>query len=204
MYTESSVFNEFNATEKKVEYAGFWLRFVAALLDGIIMAVPGVILGIIFGLGAFSRLFKHAENNAFFDSSSYMKNYLILTLIQLMIQFSYHTLLESSHRQATIGKMALGIKVTDLRYERISFSRAAGRFFLKNIYFTLPSLLVSVVDAETLIYIKIPLYMIGFVAYCIAGWTTNKQALHDMFAGTYVIKKSPYEVIQQEVPVEGY
>ena len=204
MYTESSVFTEFNATEKKVEYAGFWLRFVAALLDGIILCVPAAIIQIIFGIGFFSRFFKHAQNTAFLDSASYVKIYLITTMIQVMIQFFYYTFMESSHRQATIGKIALGIKVTDLRYERISYGRAAGRFFLKNIYFTLPTLLLTTVDPGTMPYIQVPLFLIGFVAYCIAGWTTNKQALHDMFAGTYVIKKSPYEVIQQEEPVEGY
>jgi uncharacterized RDD family membrane protein YckC len=74
--------------------------------------------------------------------------------------------MESSPQQATLGKMALGLKVTDLQGERLSFARATGRYFGK---------IVS--------------SLILFVGFMMAGWTEKKQALHDIMAGTLVVKK---------------
>ena len=75
----------------------------------------------------------------------------------------YEAVMESSSKQATLGKMALGLKVTDLEGRRISFARATGRHFAK---------LLS--------------GMILLVGYIMAGFTERKQALHDMIAGTLV------------------
>ncbi len=74
--------------------------------------------------------------------------------------------MESSPQQATLGKMALGLKVTDLRGEPISFGKATGRYFGKFV-------------SELILY----------VGFMMAGWTEKKQALHDIMAGTLVVKK---------------
>jgi uncharacterized RDD family membrane protein YckC len=74
--------------------------------------------------------------------------------------------MESAPQQATLGKMALGLKVTDLQGEPISFARATGRYFGK---------IVS--------------SLIFFVGFMMTGWTEKKQALHDIMAGTLVVKK---------------
>ena len=91
-----------------------------------------------------------------------------LALLQLIATaggFLYFALMESSTNQATVGKMALGIKVTDLEGNRISFGRALGRTFAK----ILSGLII-------------------FIGYIIAAFTEKKQALHDMIAGTLVVK----------------
>ena len=75
----------------------------------------------------------------------------------------YEAGLESSSKQATLGKMAMGLKVTDLVGRRISFARATGRHFA-----------------------KILSGMILLIGYIMAGFTERKQALHDMIAGTLV------------------
>jgi len=75
----------------------------------------------------------------------------------------YEALMESSSRQATLGKMIFGMKVTDLSGNRISFARATGRYFAKWL------------SGLTLL-----------IGYIIAGFTERKQALHDMLAGTLV------------------
>ena len=62
--------------------------------------------------------------------------------------------------------MALGLKVTDLQGKRISFARATGRHFAK---------LLS--------------GMILLIGYIMAGLTERKQALHDMIAGTLVVRE---------------
>jgi uncharacterized RDD family membrane protein YckC len=78
----------------------------------------------------------------------------------------YYALLESSTWQGTLGKRALGLEVTDLEGRRISFGRATGRFFAK------------IISA-----------LILWIGFIMAGFTEKKQALHDMIAGTLVIRK---------------
>jgi uncharacterized RDD family membrane protein YckC len=82
----------------------------------------------------------------------------------LVIPWLYDALMLSSETQATLGKMALGITVTDMDGRRLTFGRATGRHFAK----ILSALLLC----------------IGFV---MAAFTAKKQALHDMLAGTVAI-----------------
>ena len=89
-----------------------------------------------------------------------------IVVISAVLKWLYYALLESSSWQATLGKMALGLQVTDLEGRRIGFGRATGRFFAKII-------------SGIILYI-------GFI---MAGFTEKKQALHDMIAGTLVVKK---------------
>jgi len=90
----------------------------------------------------------------------------LIFLIIMVVPWLYWALMESSSHQATLGKMALGLNVTDLKGERLSFGRATGRYFGKFV-------------SELILYI-------GFM---MAGWTAKKQALHDIMAGTLVVKK---------------
>lgn len=85
-----------------------------------------------------------------------------------LLWWLYFALMESSSKQATLGKMLLGIIVTDLNNNRISFGKASGRYWGK---------LISII-----------ILGIGFI---MAGTTSKKQALHDKMAGTLVIIKSP-------------
>ena len=87
-------------------------------------------------------------------------------IIGMVLHWLYYALLESSSRQATLGKMAIGIIVTDLDGGRISFGRANGRYLGK------------MVSAFIL--------MIGFI---MAGFTERKQGLHDIMAGCLVLNK---------------
>jgi uncharacterized RDD family membrane protein YckC len=82
------------------------------------------------------------------------------------VRWLYFSLMESSAKQATLGKMALGIIVTDGSYNRISFGRATGRFFAK---------LISNITI--------------CIGYIIIAFTSQKQGLHDIIAGTLVIIK---------------
>jgi uncharacterized RDD family membrane protein YckC len=84
----------------------------------------------------------------------------------LAAEWLYFALMESM-KGATLGKMALGIIVTDLQGNRISFGRATGRYFAK------------IISSLTIL-----------VGYIMAGFTQRKQALHDIIAGCLVINKS--------------
>ena len=87
-------------------------------------------------------------------------------LISAVLKWLYYALLESSSWQATLGKKALGLEVTDLERRRIGFGRATGRTFAK------------IISA-----------MILYIGFLMAGFTEKKQALHDMMAGCLVIRK---------------
>jgi uncharacterized RDD family membrane protein YckC len=88
-----------------------------------------------------------------------------LRLTALVIVWLYFALLESSAWQATVGKKAVGLRVTDLNGNRISFLRASGRFFAK--------------------FISWAIMLIG---YLMIAFTAKKQGLHDMIASTLVLK----------------
>ncbi len=152
-------------------YAGFWLRFVAYLIDTIVLMV---ILGILIGVGVLLVGFAYIkaatqnmnpEDPAF--TSMIMGWVLLFSLALLVPMWIYFAGMESSSHQGTLGKMALGLIVTDLNDQRISFGRATGRFFSK-----------AIITGNT--------FLIGYI---MAGFTEKKQALHDMIASTLVLRK---------------
>ena len=141
------------------EYAGFWQRFVAALIDGLIMYVVQMIVFSVFGVSMMK-----ADPNLLADGLP--ASLVIAYVISLGLQVAYYAYLESSEKQATFGKQAMGLVVTDMNGGRITMLNAAGRFFAK---------IISGV--------------ILFIGYLMQPFTEKKQALHDMIAGTLVYKK---------------
>ena len=79
---------------------------------------------------------------------------------------AYYALMESSANQATVGKMALGIRVTDLAGNRLTFGRATARHFGK------------IISGLTL-----------GIGYLMVAFTPSKQALHDIMAGCLVVNR---------------
>ena len=155
-----------------VGYAGFWLRFVAAIIDGLILLAVRKILflpfGIRTGMGmAMGGIFRGGRQPQDFSALMPMLGLMFrIAIISALIQWLYFSLMESSVWQATLGKKALGLTVTDLEGRRISFGRATGRYFAK----ILSTLTIG-------------------IGYLMAGFTAKKQALHDMIAGTLVLRK---------------
>ena len=149
-------------------YAGFWLRFVAIIIDGLLLYFVSMILFLPFaastGLGMRGMMTgRPPDPQAIFPMIHAL---LRLALLRTVLHWLYYSLLESSAWQGTLGKKALGLEVTDLDGNRISFGRATGRFFAK------------IISA-----------LILGIGYIMAGFTEKKQALHDILAGTLVIRK---------------
>jgi uncharacterized RDD family membrane protein YckC len=121
-------------------YAGFGVRLVADLLDSIIGAV-------IFLL------------------------FVWLPIANIVISFAvmclYGALTESSEHQASLGKRAMGLKVTDLEGKRISFGQGLGRWFLKSLF---------------------GVSLVGWLTFLAILFTNKKQGVHDLMAGTLVWK----------------
>ncbi|RRN66794.1 RDD family protein [Peribacillus simplex] len=119
---------------------GFWLRFGANIIDGIIIGIPTGILSvfmIIFLSGATMELEERAmdPNNeaSMNDLFVFMSGTIIILFLSMLISFLYYSLLHSPKWQGSVGKILLNRKVTDLYGERIGFGRAAGRYFATNL-----------------------------------------------------------------------
>jgi len=157
----------------QLQYAGFWKRFVAYVIDQIIIGVVSLALLVpLFALVGVSVFTMHHEELSY-DSDAAIgillalaATYLMLIVAMGICKWLYYALMESSGRQGTLGKMALGIKVMDMNGNTISFGRATGRYFAK------------IISSLTL--------TIGFM---MAGFTQQKQALHDIIAGCLVVNR---------------
>jgi uncharacterized RDD family membrane protein YckC len=153
-----------------VAYAGFWLRLIALIIDFIVIYfVRGLILlpfGIGMGLHGWHGMMHGRQPQDLSEVMPMLGLAIRIAMISMLIQWLYFSLTESSSWQATLGKKALGLTVTDLEGRRIGFGRATGRYFAKYL--------------STLIL---------FIGWLMAGFTEKKQALHDMIAGTLVLRK---------------
>ncbi|MEO7757243.1 MAG: RDD family protein, partial [Dokdonella sp.] len=101
--------------------AGFWRRCAACLLDGVVVGVIGWIVSAV----GMSMLATSGSASAIAAGAFGM------IVLQIIVDWLYFALQESSSAQATLGKRAMGIKVTDDYGRRIGFGRASGRFFGK-------------------------------------------------------------------------
>jgi len=146
------------------KYAGFWIRLVAYIIDSIILLIIAFGIGFIYGI--FLAISYPEFSDYSFSRPQSIGFMIFLYIIIIVIQWIYFAYQESSSKQATIGKQALGLIVTDHNGNQLSFSKATGRWLAK----ILSGLILGV-----------GLLMIGF--------TEKKQGLHDMIANTYVIYK---------------
>lgn len=153
-------------------YGGFWLRFVASLIDGVIMGIAGGVLlvPLFFLTGLETHIDDLAARHGQLDPAilmGFIGMILVFAAISMLIQWLYHAYLESGEKQATWGKQALGLYVTDLMGKPVTFGRASGRFFAKLVTGMIP---------------------LG-IGYIMAGFTERKQALHDMIASCLVLRR---------------
>ncbi|MDK2826256.1 MAG: hypothetical protein PWQ44_1436 [Methanolobus sp.] len=131
-------------------YVGFWIRFGARVIDVVLLDIIALIYGFVSGV--------------LFQGSPLL--YIYVVLGTFIIAILYFAGFESSKKQATIGKQALGIKVTDYDGSRISFGKAVLRFIVKDI----------------------TALMLG-IGYLAIIFSEKKQGLYDMAAGTVVVYK---------------
>ena len=149
------------AAPPPARYAGFWLRWVACVVDSIILSVP-ILIPVMFAALAGVISAGHEPE----PSPAMVLFILLFVPFSMIVTWLYFAFLESSPDQGTLGKRLLGLKVTDQEGRRISFGRATGRYFAK-ILSGLP-------------------FNLGYI---IAAFTARKQALHDMIAKTLVVRR---------------
>ncbi|NEP44244.1 MAG: protein kinase, partial [Okeania sp. SIO2H7] len=177
------------------EYVGILRRFFAGAIDNIILIIGAGFLGKVFfsfsqlpediinsigalgwwsGWGAFGTITEIfgillmivlGLSDGLFEDGLYVQTTTFVFLTTILKWF-YFARLESWQGQATFGKRLMGVIVTDLNGNRISFGRAHGRYLSK--------------------YLSLITLLIGFI---MAAFTKKKQALHDKIVETIVVKK---------------
>jgi len=165
-----------NPEVNKPVYAGFWLRVGAHILDQLLIGIVSFLIfipvlimtGITAGFSRLSDLdnVDMTDEQKFLILGGFMGFIMLMVFISIVATWLYYALMESSSRQGTLGKIALEIKVTDMNGNRITFLNATGRYFGK------------IITGMTL-----------GIGYLMAGFTTKKQALHDILASCLVVKK---------------
>jgi len=148
-------------------YSGFWRRFWSYLLDRFL-------LGIVFTPFVFLVMMPVMATSSVDWSDSDLPGEALGALLgaaftvaffAMIGSWLYYALMQSSSKQATLGQMALGIRVTDLQGRRISLGRATGRYF------------ATILTGLTL-----------GIGYLIMLLTEKKQTLHDLIASTLVVR----------------
>ena len=168
-------------SERVWGYAGFWWRALAWFIDSLILAAAEMAIRLAFGHSSLAPTgggdIWHAremisvalrQTDAANQAAWNANADLLISLVGLLLQAGYFTVLESSPWQATLGKRACGLRVTGLDGGRISLARAIGRFAAK--------------------FLSALILCIGFL---MVAWTRRKQGLHDILAETLVVRLRP-------------
>ena len=142
-------------------YAGFWIRFVALIIDGVITGIAMRIIAIPLGLAVAGPLRSGGDASTMLTAIAGFSG--LYSLIGFAVFMAYEVFFLST-RGATPGKMLLGLKVIRADGLAISPGLAAGRC------------LGYVLDEFTL-----------FIGFIMAGFDSEKRALHDRLCDTRVI-----------------
>jgi len=148
---------------RQVVYAGFWRRAAAYVFDILLLSLllnPLILEPLIARNGI-------SPEELYSFSSGHARQIFAIQMLIGFVAWVYWAVLESSPWRATLGKKLFGIEVTDLHGRRISFARATGRHFAKNL----------------------SLLMLG-IGFLMAGFTERRQAFHDILASCLVVKKT--------------
>lgn len=163
--TASSASGAVTYAASSAGYGGFWIRFVAIVIDGIIISIatlPVVMLLAVLGVVHHPTIMHGRLDET--DMAGLVVLSAAIRIVWAAVGWLYEALLTSSTWQGTVGKKLLSLRVIDEAGNRISFARATGRHFAKY----LSSFL--------------------FVGFIMAAFTDRKRALHDILAGTLVRK----------------
>jgi uncharacterized RDD family membrane protein YckC len=148
-----------HAPMARPHYAGFWIRVVAAMFDYLLGFAAMFPVRILVG----SAVTLMGTNSQMPSHEVFALGRIARISAAVLLSWAYRGGMESSVYQATLGKLAVGLKVTDVEGRRLSLAHATGRFFAKGL--------------STLSF---------GIGYVIVAFDSQKQGLHDRLAGTRV------------------
>jgi len=143
-------------------FKGFWIRFVAAIADFVILAIMTLAISSVLAIIAAALLGEGAAAATF-----------ILAIMAFSIALIlYKPLMEASEYQGTLGKYILSMKVVNQRGERITMTASFVRTIVYLVLTTIPGVNI-----------------VGVLGIIMIGFTEQKQGLHDIAAKTFVVPK---------------
>ncbi|MDP1751836.1 MAG: RDD family protein [Reyranella sp.] len=145
-------------------YGGFWIRFVAYMIDGLVLSLAAAVMVAIFAAFVVLTGMEHDSEE---PSLEIILGAILMILALIVVNWLYEALMTSSPRGATLGKMAIGVRIVRVDGAQLSFGRATARHFLK-----------------VMITPLVPLA----IGYLMAAFTARKRALHDVLADTLVVR----------------
>ncbi|HEX4229858.1 MAG TPA: RDD family protein [Bryobacteraceae bacterium] len=147
-------------------YGGFWMRFLARVIDGLILTVIFTPLSLVFFAFAGRSVIPQPGTA---PDMSQLGPFLAIAVGFSAVEVVLIALYEAwfvSNRYATPGKLVLGLQIIRPNGDKLSFARAMGRFILY--------------------YFGILILGIGWI---IAAFDDEKRALHDRICDSRVAYK---------------
>jgi len=142
---------------------------LAYIIDRIVIGIAATPFYVVLVLPSVLRIIHEAESSGGEPSPEMIFSIIgsasIFFIVAFVGYWLYEALLTASSWQGTVGKRVLRLKVTDEAGNRISFARSTGRFFAK-------------ILSQVILWI-------GFI---MVAFTDKKRGLHDMLAGTLVMR----------------
>lgn len=169
------------------DYAGFWQRAGAWIIDCIVLMIPSMIaMYFLGGMEAYKHFLEQMQGGGN-DMSAALRDYVAATesstVASMVITYLYYVFFETSKWQATPGKLALRLRVTDMNGQRLTVQRAAIRNLVR-----LAGLLSGVIPI---------IGLVPLMCYLAVTWTQRKQGLHDLMASTLVLNGTAQELPPQ-------
>jgi len=155
----------------EMRYMGFWIRFLAVIIDGLCLGAVNFAIGIVFMILMYAMTgnFATVTYDPATKHTAFNGTVIILTILRVVIQIACalcYDVFFIRKFDATPGKMAIGAKIVRSNGDKLSVGRIIGRYFAKMV--------------SSLIFC---------IGYMMAGWDSQKRALHDQMCDTRVIKK---------------
>lgn len=149
-----------------MNFGGFWRRAIATMIDALLIVLASTLLlvPLLTVLGLREELPPNQTRSAFF--SFLLAAYSMTTLAIVIMTWLYYAIMESGRRKATVGKLLMNLRVATMNGDPLTFATASARFFGK--------------------IISAALLGAGFI---MQPFTPRKQALHDIIAGTVVLRR---------------
>jgi uncharacterized RDD family membrane protein YckC len=151
---------------RALSYAGVWERMLAMLIDWVV--VNSLVWPTSFVIGWLITTSRRTIGIRAHEAG--VASGFLAVVVWIVGDWLYSSFMTSSRRQATFGKQWMHLKVTNLEGDRISFLQATGRHFAK--------------------FLSTFILLGGFV---MAAFTRHKQTLHDLAAGTFVVRTENLE-----------
>lgn len=142
----------------EVNYGGFWIRFLATIIDSAVVMVATALIGVVL------KIPKGVVSEMIFGDELYLTTYPLYSWILIIVGILYFVGLPATTWRGTVGKKVLGIEIVDANGDTISIIRS----IIRNIARIFSGLLLC-------------------LGYIIAAFHPQKRALHDLVANTYVV-----------------